>query len=362
MPLLMAYRRTWAIFIFLVLLLPTIGLVAPDLPAPLRTVIAPEERWWVNAAERIDPYINQTFGFRGAVLAAHNAYGRALGQPSNDRVLEGRDGALFIKEDMALEQSLGQVRRDAAITGIADVAQRLDDYMRGIGGRFAMVVPPNGHTVNFELLPDSVKPFMNPPTEYDLLAAEMARRHLPFVDLRPVLAKAKEEGPVQFRIDTHWNHRGALIGFNAAMAAVGRPDLQVDAAEALGPPVPKTSGDLVRLSGRTTAQRPDVDYEPQGPFLPPADLKPVDGLLPPPESARDPFPSTAFSTGHDGPRILVIGDSNTQHFWTGLLAARAGMFGWMHHRYCKFDMEAVKRFKPDILLYVPAERSLPCKR
>ena len=362
MPLLMAYRRTWAIFVFVVLLLPTVGLVAPDLPAPLRTMVAPEARWWVRATERLDPYINQTFGFRGAVLAAHNAYGRALGQTGTDKVLEGKDGALFFKEDMALEQSLGQVRRAAAITGIAEVAERLDAMVRETGGRFAMVVPPNGATVNFELLPDATQRFLSPPTEYDLLGAEMARRHIPFVDLRPILAKAKADGPVQYRIDTHWNRRGALIGFNAAMAAVGRPDLEIDPAEALGPKVAKTTGDLVRLSGRAKADKPDVDYEAKGPFVVPADLTPVDGLLPPPESARDPFPSQVFATGHGGPRILVIGDSNTQHFWTGLLAARASVFGWMHHRYCKFDMEAVRRFRPDILLYVPAERSLPCRR
>jgi hypothetical protein len=58
---------------------------------------------------------------------------------------------------------------------------------------------------------------------------------------------------------------------------------------------------------------------------------------------------------------MLIGDSYTQHFWDGYLAQGASAFAWMHHRSCRFDLNAVERFKPDILIFAPSERFMPCK-
>lgn len=359
MPLLMSFRRWWAVLIFAVLCLPTIGFLVPDLPAPLRTVVAPEARWWEHAAKRLDPYINNAFGFRGAVLAAHATYGRWIGAP-NDKVLKGELGALFLKEDNAVEQSLGELVRPGAVDGVAAAAARLRQAVEADGGRFVMVVPPNAHTVNFELLPAYARRLKRAPTEYDLVAARMAEQKIPFVDLRPLMVQAKADGPVYRRNDTHWNARGALIGFNAAMAAAGRPDLQVSPADALGPPAETFGGDLVRMAGMTRSEQPDIEFPRRGPMAPPQNLTPLDGVMAPvPDS--DPFKPQAFATGRAGPRIMVIGDSFTQGLWSGLLASRASAFAWMHHRYCRFDMGAVERFRPDILIYAPTERSLPCR-
>lgn len=356
----MAFRRYWAIVFVVVLLLPTIGLVAPDLPAPIRTVQEPKEDWWVRAAERLDPYIDNVFGFRGAVLAAHATYGRWIGGGGGDRVLRGEGGALFLKEEQSIEQSLGQLVRPDVVARVGDVAATLDAYMQDKGGRFVMLVPPNGATTNFQYLPAYARRLKRAPTEYDLLAEAMKARGIPFVDMRPILEAAKADGPIQNRLDTHWSRRGALLGFNAAMAAVGRPDLEVSPADALGPLKTYHTGDLLRLMGETSSTVGDLVYEAKGPMLRPEGLKPLEGVMPEPAKG-DPFPSQAFATGHDGPRILVIGDSFTQGFWPGLLAYRASAYGWMHHRYCRFDMGAVRRFNPDILIYAPTERQLPCR-
>lgn len=359
MALLMTFRRYWAIFFFVVLVLPTIGFIAPDLPAPLRTVTAPADQWWMRASERLDPYINNVFGFRGAVLAAHDRYVRWLGVDS-ERVMKGESGALFIKDDKAVEQSIGQVVRPWVVTQVADVATRLDDYMKSTGGQFLMVVPPNAQTVNFDLLPAFARELKRSPTEYDLLAKTMKERGVPFLDLRPILAAAKKDGPVYRHNDTHWNLRGSLFGFNATMTALGHPDFAFAPADVLGPRIMRDDGDLVRIMGATKAEVPDVDYERKGAMEPRTDLKPIPGIAHA-EDPKDPFPAQVYETGHPGPRIMVIGDSFTQGFWRGLLAARASAYVWTHHRFCRFDMGEVERFKPDILIYAPTERSLPCK-
>ncbi len=359
MALLMSFRRYWAVFFFSVLVLPTIGFFAPDLPAPLRTVTAPAESWWLRASERLDPYINNVFGFRGAVLAAHDRYVRWLGV-DGERVMKGEGGALFIKDQQAVEQSIGQLVRPWVVEQVADVASRLGNYMKSIGGRFVMVVPPNGQTVNWDRLPAYARDLRRAPTEYDLLAKTMAARGVPFVDLRPVMAEARKDGPVYRLNDTHWNDRGAVLGFNATMKALGRPDLAFDPADVLGPPRERFDGDLVRLIGATKAEVPDVDYPRKGAMVRREDLTPIPDIATQ-RSPKDPFQPQVYETGHAGPRIMVIGDSFTQNFWPGFLAARASAYMWTHHRSCGFDMQEVERFRPDILIYAPAERSLPCR-
>ena len=358
MPLLMAFRRWWAILFVAILTLPTIGLMAPDLPAPMRTVLAPEQHWWQDASKRLDPYINNVFGFRGAVLAAHRSYLRFIDEPQGERVLQGAHGALFIRDNNALEQSLGQLIRPDAVAGFVSLAKELDADMKARGGRFVALIPPNSHTADFEDLPAYARGQKKAPTEYDLVAARMKADGIPFVDLRPLIAQAKKDGRVYFRYDTHWNERGALLAFNAAMDAAGRPDLAIPPQEALGPAQVKPGGDLLRLGGLDQRDPPDIRYPWTPPFAPREDLAPLPGIIVGKENPL--FPSRAVTTGHDGPRIMVIGDSFTNGFWHGLLAARSSAYVWTHHQLCNFDQGMIARFKPDILIYAPTERFFPC--
>lgn len=360
MPLFMSFRRWWAAVFFSILVLPTIGLVAPDAPAPLRTVLEPEAHWWEDAAKRLDPFINNAFGFRGAVLAAHRSYVRFIGDTQGDLALKGENGSLFLKDEHALEQSLGQLVRPEAVDGFVAFAARMNAYMEAHGGRFVALLPPNGHTTNFEYLPAYARRLKTSPTEYDLVAERMKAERLPFVDMRPILAEAKKTGPVHWRYDTHWNQRGMLLGFNAAMAAAGRPDLQVKAEDALGPAEPRLTGDLLRATGARVPNPPDVQFPPRGPMVAPKDPKLIPGLFKP-VPPHDPFVPYAIDTGHAGPRIMVIGDSFSQGSWKGLGSSVASAYSWQHHRYCRFDMESVARFRPDILIYAPTERAMPCR-
>ncbi len=68
-----------------------------------------------------------------------------------------------------------------------------------------------------------------------------------------------KDGPVYLRTDSHWNQKGAVLAFNAAMEAAGRPDLVVPLAEAIGPLQPHPTGDLARYLGEASP-RGDRDY------------------------------------------------------------------------------------------------------
>ena len=359
MALILAFRRWWAILFVALLSLPALGHFLPDLPAPMRTTLAPEARWWEEANKRLDPYVNNVFGFRGAVLAAHRAYVRFIGAPAGHNFIVGENGSLFYTGEHAMEQSVGQLVRADKVDEFVGVAERLKAQIAPWGGRLLVAVPPNSQTINFENLPAYARRQMVSPTEYDLLAARLKAAGVDFVDLRAVLREAKQSGAVYWRHDTHWNERGALIGFNAAMAAVGHSDFAVSPEEALGAPVARPDGDMMRMADRTKLGDPDLAFPMKGPMLMPDDLVPITGIMAP-VGKGNPFPPFAFDTGHPGPRIMVLGDSFTNRFWRGLLAYRSSAFAWTHHLFCQFDRKEIDAFKPDILIYAATERLFPC--
>jgi len=359
MPLLLAFRRWWAVIFVAVLCLPAIGHFLPDLPAPMRTAVAPEARWWEEANKRMDPYLNNTFGFRGAVLAAHRSYQRFIGAPRGLNYLRGVDGSLFYTGENAVEQSLGQIVRPDKVQAFVNWAGGFQRVLEPWNGKVVVAVAPNAQTIEFERLPDYMRRQRRQPTEYDLLNADLTKAGIAHVDLRPPLTAAKAGGDVYWRYDTHWNERGALVGFNAAMAAAGRPELEIDLDAALGAPQPKAGGDLLRLTGAASADPPDVSYPIKPPFAANDTLVPIPDLV----AARSPdfpFAPFAFETGHAGPRIMVLGDSFTYGLWKSFLAYRSSAFVWTHHLFCRSGTQVAERFKPDILIIESAERLFPC--
>ncbi|WP_018388166.1 hypothetical protein [Ancylobacter sp. FA202] len=361
MALLMAFRRWWAILFVAILSLPTLSLLLPEMPGPIRNVLAPEARWWEHASERLDPYINNSFGFRGPVLAAHRRYLRFIGSAPGTRVLYGTDGSLFLRDDNAMEQSIGQLVRPQAVERLAILARELKEKMTAIGGTFVLTLAPNAHTARFEMLPDYIRQQRQARSEYDLVAARMKRDGITFVDLRPFLAEAATQGPIYYRYDTHWNARAALAAFNAVMAAAGQPQLAIPESEAFGATQIRTSGDLLTVAGITSREPPDSEYVWKPPLAGPHDTTPLTGIVTAPPPEKDDYGFDAFATGHAGPRIMVVGDSFTQSYWHNPLVYRASAAVWIHHAACEFDRGIIDRFKPDILIYAPTERFLTCK-
>ncbi|MGU3492674.1 alginate O-acetyltransferase AlgX-related protein [Xanthobacteraceae bacterium A53D] len=359
MALLLSFRRWWCVVFVALLSLPTIGLFTPDLPAPVRMNVAVPAGWWIRAAEKLDPFINDNYGMRGVFMAGHATYGRAMKASRNRPVLIGRNDRMFYTGEQAMDQTLGKVFRKAPIDQFVQVTSRMQELLAKSGARLVVAVPPNGQSVYTEDLPEWAAHEMRRPTEYDHVAKALPEAGVPFVDLRKPLIDAKAGGPVYYRTDTHWNHRGALIGFNAVLGAAGLPGAVIPENDALGPIFERGTGDLSRFLG-DVREKGDTDYQSIGPMIRPKGLTPITGVMPP-AAPNDPFEPYAFETGHAGPRILVIGDSFSQFFWQGPLAAVSSAYGWMHHRSCKFDWSAIERFKPDIVIYAPVERSLPCQ-
>lgn len=307
-------------------------------------------RDWFALPRQADRFLADHFGLRTEMVRAHARLRYAADLPSDLRVIIGRDNWLFLNGDGTIEQATGKLLRETEIARFADRAAALRAQLAGKGARLLVAIPPNGATINRARLPAWAAE-APPLTEYDLMMRALSARGVDAVDLRaPLLAAGP---PVYRRTDTHWNKFGALVGYNAAVGALGKPGWTIDPARVLRGFVPVEGGDLARLlalSGDLTDEDADIDLTPYG--AQPVTVGPFETQF---ESGGD-----LIESGRDGPSVLVIGDSFTRGFWQDYFALHARRYVWMHHEQCGFKPSAVDAAEPDIVILAPTERQMFC--
>ena len=215
-----------------------------------------------------------------------------------------------------------------------------------------MTVPPNSATINRDRLPGwtARTPLV---TEYDLMMKALAARNVPALDLRPALLAAESRYPTYRRTDSHWNKFGALVAYNAVVAALDRRDWTIDPARAMTGFDTVAGGDLARLlavSADVTDEQARIDLSSYGP-------KPPD---PVPVATQYEEGGDLIESGRNGPTVVVIGDSFTRGYWQDYFALHAGRYVGMHHEQCHFVLSVVESFKPAIVVLAPVERQMIC--
>ena len=101
----------------------------------------------------------------------------------------------------------------------------IEEDVNARGGRFTFVPAPNKSSVYGEMMPASFR--AAPENNLTRLTAELKAAGVSFTDLRQVLLEQKASGaapdvPLYHRRDSHWNYRGALVGYNAILDSLGK--------------------------------------------------------------------------------------------------------------------------------------------
>ena len=353
--LLSGYRRYFGFAAFILLAAPlVVGLFGPDEAAKVRAegrnpAVAPSI-WSDGLAlpERIDAYLKDRFGLRKEMIRLALQVDNLVSDhgTENGKVLIGRDGRMYAEQDEAVRQSAGIVMRDRMVKGTAEYLASKRDFLAQRGIRFLVAVPPNTATIYPEELPAWARN-NGKATEYDLLLAELAKRGVRAIDLRPVLLAARAEGGIYLRHDSHWTPRGALTGFNTIVEADGHPDWRMSPSAVLAPPTIRRSGDLASFIGQTGVTEPVEEMKLPG--------VPADKW-----TSR---PYTTFEETGDQPTgtILVVGDSFTASLFPPMLALHVKKVAWAHDTQCDFDWQAmIDRYHPDEVWWMPTERFLNC--
>jgi hypothetical protein len=353
--LLSGYRRCLGLIAFILIATPlVVGLFGPDEAAKVRaegrTPAAAPSIWrdGVDLPRRVDAYLKDRFGLRKEMIRLALQVDNLASDHGNEngRVLIGRDGRMYAEQDEAVRQSAGIVMRDRSVRGTAEYLASKRDALAQRGIRFLVASPPNTATIYPEELPSWAR---NPgkTTEYDLLLAELTKRGVRAIDLRPVLLAARAEGGIYLRHDSHWTPRGALTAFNTIVEADGHPDWRMSAAAVLAPPTIRRSGDLASFIGQNNVTEPVEEMK-----LPKV-----------PADKWTSKPYTAFEETGDKPTgtVLVIGDSFTASLYPPMLAPHVKKVAWAHDTQCDFDWQAmIDRYHPDEVWWMPTERFLNC--
>jgi hypothetical protein len=163
------------------------------------------------------------FGFRARLI---RWYGESrlfgLGVSPSPDVVKGRDGFFFYAEN----ESLTDYTKDRPLTAAQVNAWREScvdarDWLRGQGIAYVVMIAPDKHVIYPEELPDSVKP-VGSISRTDQVLAALRGAGVAAVDVRAELLAAKARERLYEETDTHWNDRGAFIGYQKLMAEVRR--------------------------------------------------------------------------------------------------------------------------------------------
>lgn len=349
---LVAKAKYQGLFIAGLFLLLLLGSFAPD---PLASGPAGSSK------SHIFKSAYEYFRFKSRYVALapfiRGSVGYGLNSSLSSRVYIGRNHHLYLGEDNAIDQSAGDIYRPAAVMRFVDMATILDRELHKTGVDLIVALAPNAQSVATEDLPGQPgSKTLEKALEYDLALTQLRSRGVKISNIKSALLMRNDSNALYARTDTHWNNLGALLAFNRVMSDAGYPQWVVPESR-VGPMIEVRGGDLARLMGIQNLLSESV---PSFPSSSGELWKKVTILQSPDFGVFSHY--TYQREGVEGARVLVIGDSFTQHLWLPFLQAAQGVerVGWLHHSKCQFNFEDVLRFRPHLVILVPTERYMPC--
>lgn len=172
----------------------------------------------------LDAYFSDHFGFRKFLVRLSNILKKWVFQETTIlNALVGKDGWLFIAEGDMVDHYSGRLQfTPAQLYDWRVLLEKRQKWLAQRGIAYVFVVVPDKQTMYPEELPDWVVK-VRPQTKLDQFFSYMrARSTVPVLDLRDVVGSARRAMPTYFKTDTHWNHYGGFIGYQALIHAIAR--------------------------------------------------------------------------------------------------------------------------------------------
>ena len=307
-------RTLIAIFIA-TLCLPMTGMVLNldrDAPSGENRTLAswPQFQWDVSSLralpEQLTRYFEDHFAFRERLVRWQAIVRlRGLGVSPSTSVIKGRDGWLFYADDGAMEDyAEAPPFTGAELELWRQMLQDTSDWLRAQGIAYVFVIAPDKHVIYQEYMPDTIQ--RTAISRIDQLVSHLRQRSTVRVaDPRPPLFAAKASERLYHRTDTHWNDRGAFVGYQSIIDALAEevPALRPRSRSAFEPRVVQSAGlDLAGMVGLTEVLREeDLVLVPRHPL--------ARILEPQHPNRRLTHARIVTEAPNDGPRAVVFMDS-----------------------------------------------------
>ncbi len=300
-----------------------------------------------------DQFVADGFPFRSRLIAVAGAGLYRLDSSLSPEISVEEDGWLFLRKNGDVLNKLRGADHlsPAELDTWGSTFQRRQERLAAMHIRMVLAVVPDKQTVYQRYL----HPWHRRAdyTVTDQIVGELARRGVgDVIDLRPLLIDAARTEKIYDQFNSHWNDRGAFLACQEILRHFPEATpLRDDEVSFHGVTRP---GDLSTFLGSESATELTVD----------ADITHT-RVVARENDGRAPFyetePWVARTSLRSGPTVLALCDSFTNTYMYKFLEESFPTVIFKHHNGLKTDAATVRAFRPQVVLYIVAERLLPAK-
>lgn len=166
-----------------------------------------------------DKWLNDRVPFRAQLLSGTNFIKSEVMHTATSNVISGKEGWLFLESESPDYMNTNAMS-DNEIKAFGVTLSLIEENVRARGGRFVFAPIPNKASVYGEKMPSCyTKASENNLTR---ITKELDRINVSHVDCLSMLVENKDKDLYHKR-DSHWNYKGALMGYNRIMDGLGAP-------------------------------------------------------------------------------------------------------------------------------------------
>lgn len=176
----------------------------------------------LNIMSDLGTYFEDHFAYRNDLVTANAKLRALLGTSATDSVVLGDDGWLFYGGTMPDYLGTGRLTKQEA-DNLAFNFSLIQGYCESLGADFALAIVPNKNSIYPEKMPfyfgDAAEGSV-----FDDLNDKLNADGVNHVDLYSLLSESEGEGDLYYKLDTHWNQRGAIKACENLLTVLGRDE------------------------------------------------------------------------------------------------------------------------------------------
>lgn len=165
----------------------------------------------------------------------------------NKKVIAGKENYLFFNENNMIDDIRGiNIPSVNELNIWTDKLAKLQNYFESKNIKFMIAIAPNKQSIYNNKLPDWINSENKTMSDYIIELSE--NKNINILDLRNKLKDYKDESELYMPTDTHWNLKGAYIGFTTITAYLDKKfDLKLDLYDYTFSEKYRKCGDLTRV-------------------------------------------------------------------------------------------------------------------
>lgn len=170
----------------------------------------------VNFSTEFESWFNDRLPLRAYLLSTSNYLKSEILKAPSSNVIVGKDGWLFYETEIDDYLNCNSLTSDQ-INAVGVTLSLIEEEVNNKGGNFSFVAMPNKSSVYEEYMPEIYK--KSNENNLTLINKKLEEMNVSYVDMLKVMRDNKEQG-IYHKRDSHWNYRGAIIGYNAIMESL----------------------------------------------------------------------------------------------------------------------------------------------